>query len=84
LELSLERLINVLDDWNHPSKVTIAGLPDIARGWRDGAYSGLFCPIFSTRKNYNPRRNPKVTTPKQLLPFNSQYIQQEWYRIAAD
>ncbi|CAG8295812.1 unnamed protein product, partial [Penicillium salamii] len=32
LELSRERLVRVLDDWNHPSRLNLAGLPDNARG----------------------------------------------------
>ncbi|KAJ5037716.1 hypothetical protein NUH16_011315 [Penicillium rubens] len=32
LELSRERLVRVLDDWNHPSTLNLAGLPDNARG----------------------------------------------------
>ncbi|KAI2734440.1 hypothetical protein DTO013E5_9991 [Penicillium roqueforti] len=32
LESSRERLISVLDDWNHPSRLNLAGLPDNARG----------------------------------------------------
>ena len=32
LELSRARLISVLDDWNHPSRLNLAGLPDNARG----------------------------------------------------
>ncbi|CAG7969344.1 unnamed protein product [Penicillium salamii] len=34
LELSRERLISVLDDWNHPSRLNLAGSPDNARGRR--------------------------------------------------
>ncbi|CAG8055755.1 unnamed protein product, partial [Penicillium salamii] len=32
LELSRERLVRVLDDWNHPLRLNLAGLPDNARG----------------------------------------------------
>ncbi|CAG7947638.1 unnamed protein product [Penicillium salamii] len=32
LELSRERLTSVLDDWNHPSRLNLAGFPDNARG----------------------------------------------------
>ncbi|KAI3092209.1 hypothetical protein CBS147333_10242 [Penicillium roqueforti] len=32
LELSRERLVRVLDDWNHPSRLNLEGLPDNARG----------------------------------------------------
>ncbi|CAG8217176.1 unnamed protein product [Penicillium nalgiovense] len=31
LELSRERLSSVIDDWNHPLRLNLAGLPDIAR-----------------------------------------------------
>ncbi|KAJ5827547.1 hypothetical protein N7447_004310 [Penicillium robsamsonii] len=31
LELSRERLSSVIDGWNHPSRLNLAGLPDIAR-----------------------------------------------------
>ena len=31
LESSRGRLIRVLDDWNHPSRLNSAGLPDMAR-----------------------------------------------------
>jgi hypothetical protein len=32
LESSREQLISVLDDWNHPFRLNLAGLLDIARG----------------------------------------------------
>ncbi|KAJ5202887.1 hypothetical protein N7449_004966 [Penicillium cf. viridicatum] len=32
LELSRERLVRVLDDWNHPLRLNLEGLPDNARG----------------------------------------------------
>ncbi|CAG7950661.1 unnamed protein product [Penicillium salamii] len=32
LDLSRERLVSVLDDWNHPSRLNLAGLSDNARG----------------------------------------------------
>ena len=31
LDLSRERLVGVLDDWNHPSRLNLAGLSDNAR-----------------------------------------------------
>jgi hypothetical protein len=31
LESSRERLISLLDGWNHPSRLNLAGLPDMAR-----------------------------------------------------
>ena len=30
LDLSRERLVSVLDDWNHPSRLNLAGLSDNA------------------------------------------------------
>jgi hypothetical protein len=35
LELSMERLVSVLDDWNHPSTLNLAGLSDNERKVRD-------------------------------------------------
>ncbi|CAG7965698.1 unnamed protein product [Penicillium salamii] len=33
LELSRERLISLLDDWNHPFRPNLTGLPAVAREW---------------------------------------------------
>jgi hypothetical protein len=33
LELSRERLISLLEDWNHPFRPNLTGLPAVAREW---------------------------------------------------